>query len=126
MIDDDKPICWLLEKLLGRSYEVITMSDGLKAMLWLSDGNQPDLIITDVNMPNLDGLELVKNLKKSGLYRDIPVVMLSGWCCPEKKDLCMEHGAFEYIVKPFDPKELLEVVGRATNSQQGQPVFQVA
>ena len=57
VIEDDAPLCWLLERILRGKYEVILMSNGLEAWSWLSDGNSCDLIISDVKMPSLDGVE---------------------------------------------------------------------
>ena len=79
IIEDDSPLCWLLEKILHNKYEVIIMNNGMEAWSWLSDRNIPDLIISDIKMPSLDGIELLENLSISGLFKNIPVIMCSGW-----------------------------------------------
>ena len=56
VIEDDAPLCWLLEKILSKKYEVVVMNNGLEAWCWLTEGNHPDLIISDIKMPSLDGL----------------------------------------------------------------------
>src|SRR6188768_940756 len=111
VIEDDVPLCWLLEKILKNKYEVSIMNDGMEAWSWLSDGNIPDLIISDLKMPSLDGLELLENLSNSGLFRNIPVIMLSG--LEESKEQCLAMGAFAYLVKPFEPQKFLSEVNRA-------------
>lgn len=111
VIEDDAPLCWLLERILRGKYEVIIMNNGLEAWSWLSDGNHCNLIISDVKMPSLDGIELLENLSNSGLFRNIPVIMLSGFEDSEKQ--CMELGAFAYLVKPFEPRKFLGEVDRA-------------
>ncbi len=111
IIEDDAPLCWLLERILRGKYEVIVMNNGLEAWSWLSDGNGCDLIVSDVKMPSLDGIELLENLSSSGLFRNIPVIMLSGF--EDSKKQCMELGAFAYLVKPFDPQAFLREVDRA-------------
>lgn len=115
IIEDDAPLCWLLERILRGKYEVIIMNNGLEAWSWLSDGNNCDLIISDVKMPSLDGTELLENLRSSGLFRNIPVIMLSGLEDMEKQ--CMELGAFAYLVKPFEPRKFLSEVNRALEHQ---------
>lgn len=115
IIEDDAPLCWLLERILRGKYEVIIMNNGLEAWSWLSDGNSCDLIISDVKMPSLDGTELLENLRNSGLFRNIPVIMLSGLEDMEKQ--CMELGAFAYLVKPFEPRKFLSEVNRALEHQ---------
>ena len=111
VIEDDEPLCWLLEKILRGKYEVIVMNDGMEAWSWLTDGNSCDLIISDIKMPSLDGMELLENLSNSGLFRNIPVIMLSGF--EDSKDQCLELGAFAYLVKPFEPQKFLSEVDRA-------------
>jgi two-component system, chemotaxis family, chemotaxis protein CheY len=111
VIEDDAPLCWLLEKILRGKYEVIVMNNGLEAWSWLSDGNSCDLIISDVRMPSLSGIELLENLSNSGLFRNIPVIMLSG--LEDSREECLNLGAFAYMVKPFEPQKFLNEVSRA-------------
>lgn len=106
IIDDDKAICQLLEKLLEKTYEVITKGDGMSAMYWLVEGNIPDLIITDLDMPNLNGEEFIRNLKKSGYYKDVPFIIITGYNNREQKVRTMRLGVHDYFVKPFNPKDL--------------------
>lgn len=110
VIEDDEPLCWLLEKILTGNYEPIIMRNGLEALSWLSDGNLPDLIISDVKMPTLDGIELLENVHASGILRDIPVIMLSASDEPEQRKRCMALGASNYLIKPFQPKLLIEEI----------------
>lgn len=122
VIEDDIPLCWLLEKILQSKYQVIVMNDGMEAWSWLSDGNLPDLIISDIKMPSLDGIELLENLSTSGLFKNIPVIILSGYEDGIKRKQCLDLGAFTYLVKPFEPQTLVAEVDRAL-SFQGQKVF---
>ena len=119
LIEDDNPLCWLVERILGKKYDITVFNNGFDAWCWLSEGHRPDLIISDINMPTLDGIELLENLRNSGLFQDIPVVILSGYEDPEKRKQCQHLGAFTYLVKPFEPRLLLEIVQQAlTTSKQ--------
>ena len=122
VIEDDVPLCWLLEKILQKKYKVIIMNNGMEAWSWLSDGNVPDLIISDLKMPSLDGIELLENLSSSGLFKSIPVVILSGYEDASKRKQCLDLGAFTYLVKPFEPQSLVAEVDRAL-SFKGKNVF---
>ncbi len=122
VIEDDIPLCWLLEKILQSRYEVIIMSNGMEAWSWLSDGHIPDLIISDIKMPSLDGIELLENISTSGLFRNIPVIILSGYEDAAKRKQCIDLGAFTYLVKPFEPQSLVAEVDRAL-AYKGQNVF---
>jgi two-component system chemotaxis response regulator CheY len=110
VIEDDEPLCWLLEKILCSKYKVFVKHDGMEALSWLSSGNTADLILSDIRMPSLDGIQLLENLKQSGLYKDIPVVILSSFDDPEKRKECMDLGAADYIIKPFEPQHLVKRV----------------
>ncbi|MDP3462773.1 MAG: response regulator transcription factor [Bacteroidales bacterium] len=106
VIDDELSIRMLLENFLSKSYDVIAKSDGMEGLKWLELGNMPDLIVADIQMPNLDGYELIKNLKSSGFYKDIPLIMLSGIESSQEKVKCLKLGASDYMIKPFNPEEL--------------------
>jgi DNA-binding response OmpR family regulator len=104
-IDDERTIRVLLENFL-KEYDVTTKNDGLEGMLWLQNGNMPDLIVADIQMPNLDGYEFVKQVRASGFFKDIPMIMLSGIESSAEKVKCLKLGASDYMVKPFNPEEL--------------------
>lgn len=106
VIDDELSIRMLLENYLSKIYEVITRNDGLDGMKWLEEGNMPDLIVADIQMPNMDGYEFIKNVRSSGYFKDIPMIMLSGIESSQEKIKCLKLGANDYMVKPFNPEEL--------------------
>src|ERR1700743_3515813 len=77
IVDDDLSILKLLNFILSKEYDIIVKNNGIEAFSWLEDGNMPELIISDLQMPYFDGQSFVKNVKISGFYRDIPVILLS-------------------------------------------------
>ena len=110
VIEDDLPLCWLLEKFLGQKYDITIKNDSVEAMYWLTDGHIPDLIITDFQMPTLSGTDFLKFLKKSGVFNNIPVVMLSGSANDQIKQECLAFGLDHFVEKPFDPEKLETLV----------------
>ena len=107
LVVDDKPaLSKLIVQFLGKTYDISSQEDGIKALAWLQDGNIPDLILTDIQMPNLNGIELIKRLKESGFFRDIPIFVLSSKESSEDRIKCLRLGADDYLVKPFNPEEL--------------------
>ncbi|MCK9617765.1 MAG: response regulator transcription factor [Lentimicrobiaceae bacterium] len=106
VIDDEKSIRLLLENFLNKDYEVISKSDGLEALSWMQEGNLPDLIVADIQMPNLDGYEFIENVRSSGYFKNIPLIMLSGIESSVEKVKCLKLGANDYMIKPFNPEEL--------------------
>lgn len=107
VVDDKQPLSELVAQFLGQSHEVTTMDNGLAAMTWLQSGNIPDLIITDLEMPEMDGFEFIKRVKESGLFSDIPIIVLSCRDSSSDRVECLRLGADDYMVKPFNPEELL-------------------
>lgn len=109
VIDDDEPMLWLMAQIL-KEFDVVTKTDGLEAMLWLSQGNFPDLIILDREMPNLGGKKFLRGLRGSGIYKDIPVLFISAWIDRALEEEMANLNVKEFIIKPFDPTYLLEKV----------------
>jgi len=97
--------------LTGAGYEVVEAEDG-KAALSKLDGRKYHLVISDVNMPNLDGYGFVQAMKQQAAYKYTPVVMLTTEDSNEKKERGREVGAKAWIVKPFQPPQLLTVVSK--------------
>lgn len=97
--------------LTGAGYEVVEAEDGKQALTKL-DGRKYHLVISDVNMPNLDGYGFVQAMKQLAAYKYTPVVMLTTEDSNEKKERGREVGAKAWIVKPFLPPQLLNVVSK--------------
>ncbi len=105
-MDDEQGICKILEHFLKNDFNVIIRNDGLKGMQWLEEGNVADLIIADLNMPYLDGKEFLKQAKASNLYADIPIIILSGSDDSKERIQCLNFGADDFMIKPFNPMEV--------------------
>lgn len=109
-VDDSISIRQMLAfTLRNAGYEVIEASDGVEAITKLNS-YQISLIITDLNMPNLDGIELIKHVRKNPAHRFVPVLMLTTESHDEKKAAGKAAGATGWIVKPFKPEQLLAVI----------------
>ena len=109
--DDDRSIRTVLTQALGRSgYQVRTTSNAATLWRWVEEG-EGDLVITDVVMPDENGLDLIPRIKR--LRPDLRVVVMSAQSTLMTAVKATQRGAFEYLPKPFDLKELLAVVARA-------------
>ena len=107
IVDDDADIRDILKLTLSEEdYEVIEAADGMEG-LKMAQGKSPDLVILDYKMPYLDGREVCRRLKKDILLRHLPVIMLTGKGDLVDKVKGIDAGADDYIVKPFEPAELL-------------------
>lgn len=110
VVDDSKAIRFLLQTVLGKAYQVVTVPDGYSAMYYLSKREQPHLIIVDPQLPDMENWELVQQLATSGLHGDIPVIVLSALGESETKVKCEAFGVLKYFLKPFDPLFLKDAV----------------
>lgn len=113
VIEDDDALSWVISRILSSEYEINVIKNGLEAMAWLTGGNVPDLIVSDLHMPQLNGIELLKFLQHSGIYKEIPVIILSGDEDPDVMKQCRNLGAVKYILKPFGPELLMQDVEHA-------------
>lgn len=110
--DDDPVILRLLQVNLElEGYEVLLAHDGEEAFKQASN-QVPDLVILDIMMPRMDGYQAVEALKGNQETAGIPVVFLSAKAQQSDIDRGLDHGVSDYLTKPFDPGELLEVVHR--------------
>ena len=95
--------------LKGAGYDVVEASDGVQA-LNVAKSRGVNLVITDVNMPNMDGITLIAELRKLPSYKFTPLLMLTTESGAEKKQAGKAAGATGWIVKPFNPDQLLATV----------------
>lgn len=90
-------------------YEVVEACDGKDALDKLKT-EKIDMLITDLNMPNMDGLELIRQMRQLPEYKFIPVIMLTTESDESKKNAGKSAGATGWLVKPFNPPQLTAVV----------------
>lgn len=96
--------------LKGAGYEVLEANDGEEALAIAQDDASVDLVVTDVNMPKMDGIALIQQLRQLPAYKFVPMLMLTTESASDKKDAGKAAGATGWIVKPFNPEQLLAVV----------------
>ena len=90
-------------------YQIVEAVDGVDALSKLK-GQEIDLFLSDVNMPNMDGLELTRQIRAMAQYKFVPIILLTTESHAEKKQQGKAAGATAWIVKPFTPDQLLAVV----------------
>ena len=111
-VDDSASMRQMVAFTLQRAgYAVVSAVDGLDALNKTTDAHF-DLVLTDQNMPNLDGLGLTRRLRQTEKVRATPILILTTESSDEMKQAGRAAGATGWLVKPFDPIKLVEVVGR--------------
>ncbi len=109
-VDDSASLRQMVSVVLrGGGYQVIESVDGLDALSKLK-GQELHLFLTDVNMPKMDGFEFTRKVRAMPQYKFVPIVLLTTESTAEKKQQGKAAGATAWIVKPFNPDQLLAVV----------------
>lgn len=106
ILDDKIAIAKIISVYLSNDFDITYFDTPVKGIEWLYEGNTPDLIILDIRMPEMNGDEFLSYIKKNGLFKDIPVIILSGEESSATRIRMLEEGADDYILKPFNPMEL--------------------
>ena len=111
IVDDSATMVLSVKSTLEMNgFNVVTASDGVQALAKLKGGIKPDLIITDVNMPNMDGLELIRNVKTLPGFRFTPILTLTTESQSAKRDQAKQLGATGWLVKPVSGPDLIKVI----------------
>ena len=98
--------------LKGAGHDVTEASDGVEALRVAKNQTKFDLVISDINMPNMDGISLIKELRALPEFKFTPILMLTTESGVDKKSEGKAAGATGWIVKPFNPDQLLAAVGK--------------
>lgn len=112
IVDDAKSMRQMIEMTLSeQGHSIISAEDGVDALA-KAEGKTFDAIITDINMPNMNGIDLIVELRKRKEFSSTPILCLTTESGPEMKIKGKEAGATGWIVKPFDPDKLIKTVNR--------------
>ncbi len=113
VIDDDRSIRWVLERALRHEgMDVTSFENGRGVLEQLEDGS-PDVIISDIRMPDTDGLQLLDQI--GSRYPGLPVIIMTAYSDLESTVSAYKGGAFDYLPKPFDVDDAVELVHRAVD-----------
>lgn len=111
IVDDEPAICWALEQaLIDHGHRVLTAPTGEDA-LEMADRTRPDVVLMDVRLPGNDGLTVMKQMQQK--FAATPVIVMTAFGNLETAVDAVSHGAFEYLTKPFDLDDAVEIIRRA-------------
>ncbi|HZF18927.1 MAG TPA: nitrogen regulation protein NR(I) [Burkholderiales bacterium] len=112
VIDDDRSIRWVFEKALAREgIPFKTFAQANEAMDALESSGAPQVLVSDIRMPGASGLDLLQNVKQR--FPDLPVIIMTAYSDLESAVAAFQGGAFEYLPKPFDVDQAVELIRRA-------------
>jgi len=115
VVDDSPTMRGMVSHALNEAgFETKEAENGKDALIKLTmmevGGTKPDVIVTDVNMPEMDGIELVREIRKLSAFKHVPVLVLTTDNTDEKKEVGRAAGATGWLVKPFDSELILKVI----------------
>jgi two-component system nitrogen regulation response regulator GlnG len=124
IVDDDRSIRWVLEKAIqADGISVRAFEDGNSVLEELGK-SRPDVLVSDIRMPGIDGLQLMSEIKQ--IAPKLPIIIMTAYSDLDSAVSVYEGGAFEYLPKPFDVDEAVELVRRAiVHHQESSPVEEV-
>ena len=111
VVDDDKSIRWVLEKALARENIPCRMFASAQEAIAALEGESPQVLISDIRMPGASGLELLSTIKER--HPGLPVIIMTAYSDLESAVAAFQGGAFEYLPKPFDVDNAIELIRRA-------------
>jgi DNA-binding NtrC family response regulator len=116
MVDDEPQVAEVLRAILEfEGFEVETAGNGKQALDRITSVDRFDLIITDMKMPEMDGLELLRQVQK--LSKDLPVIVLTAYATLKNGLIAIKDGVYDYLSKPFSVEILMNVVHEALKDE---------
>ncbi|MEK7764237.1 MAG: response regulator [Nitrospirota bacterium] len=114
LVVDDSPTMrqMVALTLTNAGFKVVEAKHGKDAVAKVSGGPKMDIVVTDLNMPEMDGITLIKELRKMASFKFTPILMLTTESSPDKKQAGKDAGATGWIVKPFNPELMLKVIAK--------------
>lgn len=105
IVDDEPAIRLLLNEFLQKKFNITTLNDGSSCLKYLA-GSEPNVLIIDLNMPDISGLQVIKEIRANPNWNRLAIIVLSGEESSKDRINCLRAGADDYVVKPFNPQEL--------------------
>ena len=112
LVVDDSPTMrqMVAFTLTSAGFQVVEAGNGKEAVGKVNGGAKPDLVVTDLNMPEMDGITLIKEIRKMPALTFTPILMLTTEASDDKKKAGQAAGATGWIVKPFNPEQMMAVI----------------
>lgn len=118
IIDDDRSIRWVFEKALARTEMAFQTFASVPEALAALEHEQPQVVVSDIRMPNGSGLDLLQEIKQR--LPDVPVIIMTAYSDLESAVAAFQGGAFEYLAKPFDVDQAVDIIRRAVDETMRQ------
>ena len=115
VIDDDKSIRWILEKAFSKAGYHVNCYENTENIIENIVIHEPDIIVSDIKMPGESGLVMLENIKRE--FPKIPIIIMTAFSDLESTVSSLQKGAYDYIPKPFDIKDLISTVEKSVKNK---------
>jgi len=116
VVDNNATMREFLYNYFEREYDIKTFESGIETLYSIYNKEKPQLIIMEHELPGVSGLKVLKNLKASEFYKDIPVLFVSRSQSSSVRVECLKAGAEDFLIKPFNPSELRVKISKIINT----------
>jgi len=106
IVDDEPVIRLLLNEFLQKKFKIHTLNGGLECLHYLEENDLTKILIIDLNMPDISGLEVITILRSNKKWAKLAIIVLSAEESSKDRIRCLNAGADDYMLKPFNPQEL--------------------
>lgn len=120
LVEDEEKLATLLKDAIGDNFHSFTIAYDGEEGLEMFSNITPDIVITDITMPKMTGLEMAKKIKK--LNANVPIIILSAFSDTDKFLDAIDIGVVKYLIKPFDPDELLEYISSISENFESKVI----
>ncbi len=120
VVDDSLTVRKITSRMLERNgYQVMLAKDGKEALEKLnSEEKLPDVVLSDIEMPHMDGFDLLKNIRDTERLKALPVIMITSRTADKHRNIALQSGANEYLGKPYNEEQLLDLLKTYTSQAQ--------
>lgn len=106
ILDDEPALRLILKEYFKSSFNVVVLEDGSSLLKFLKQNPLPSVIVVDLAMPDMSGLDVIKEIRGNGHYDSLAIIVLSGKTESKERVECLNAGADDFMIKPFNPEEL--------------------
>ena len=110
VVDDMPDNLFLMNGLLEDRYEIVQAASGREALDVVMSDSPPDMVLLDIMMPDMDGYETMREIRKDPAFRTLPILALTAKAMKGDREKCLEAGASDYISKPVNTDQLLSLM----------------
>ena len=106
IVDDEPALRLLLNQFFQKNFNIVTLEGGFACLKYLEEKDEPQVLIIDLNMPDMSGVDVIKKIRSNSKWDKLAILVLSSAESSKDRINCLNSGADDFVIKPFNPEEL--------------------